>query len=444
MLLRYFTALRFAFLCLLALPCSAQQWDVLGQAASELSKETGRKLNLEFEQRSRFEERTGTTFGRDPDIATGLIRTRFGLNYTPVPWLKLSGMAQDARAPWYGENAPNSVRDPLDWHEGYIELFPAAKTGFGLLAGRKMLNYGEGRLLGTPEWAPLSRTYDQARVYWRRPHLRLEFLFVSPVKIRLGEFNRPVLGDRVWGTYNSFPNFYKSHLLEVYLLRREQNRPGGFTGGTTRDGTDKIGHETFGFRLNGPLTHGVKYSLEAALQHGKVGPANHTAEAWFASLSRHWTVGGHNLEAITEYKFASGTPNPADPTRSGTFDQLYPANHDKFGHQDIFGWRNIHNARSQATFGITKSLSLNFMYNNSWLANVKDALYNGQGRQIARSATGTAGRHIGQGTDLFGAYKHGHFTLGAGYGHFFSGEFVRNATPGVGPTYLYIFHSYSL
>jgi len=274
--------------------------------------------------------------------------------------------------------------------------------------------------------------------------MRLEFLAVSPVKVRIGEFNVPVPGDRVWGTYNSFPNFYKSELAEIYVLRRDQNRPGGFTGGSTRDGTDKIGITTYGFRLAGPIAHGVKYSVEGALQRGKVGPADHAAGAWFAGLSRQWTLAGRSLNAGGEYKFASGTANPADPRRSATFDQLYSANHDKFGHQDLLGWRNIHNLRSQVSFGLTKSLAINFMYDSFWLANVKDGLYNGQGRQIARSATGAAGRHVGQEADLFGTYKYGRFLFGAGYGHFFPGEFIRKATPGIGPTYLYIFHTYTL
>jgi hypothetical protein len=84
------------------------------------------------------------------------------------------------------------------------------------------------------------------------------------------------------------------------------------------------------------------------------------------------------------------------------------------------------------------------MYDNYWLANVKDGLYNGSGKQIVRSATGAAGRHVGQETDVFGTYKYGHFTFGAGYGHVFPGEFIQKATPGVGPTYLYVFHTYSL
>ena len=91
-----------------------------------------------------------------------------------------------------------------------------------------------------------------------------------------------------------FPNFYKKNLLEAYILRHDQNRPGGFTGGSSKDGTDKLGINTFGFRLTGPLGYGVKYSLEAALQKGKVGPADLSAGAWFAGLSHRWTVAGQN------------------------------------------------------------------------------------------------------------------------------------------------------
>jgi len=422
----------------------AQEWDIGARADTALSEGTGNKLKLGFEQRGRYEDRTGTAFGKDADVATGLFRTRLGMAYTPVEWLKFSGMVQDSRAPWYGAGAPNTVRDQADLHEAYIELFPAYKKGLGLTAGRMMLNYGEGRLIGTPQWSNLSRTYDHARVYWRSRKAQFEVLLVSPVKVRIGEFNRPVLGDRVWGTYNAFPDFYKNNLFEAYLLRRDQNRPGGFTGGLRRDGTDKLRAGTFGFRMTGPLAVGMRYSLEGALQRGKVGAANLRAGAWFSGISRRWTVGRQTLDVSGEYKYASGTDNPADPTRTGTFDQLYPANHDKFGHQDLFGWRNIHNARALATLGLTRNFAVNFMYDNYWLASLKDSLYNGSGKSIARSADGTAGRHAGQEADAFCTYKYKHFTVGAGYGHFFAGQFIRKTTPGVGPTYLYVFHSYSL
>jgi hypothetical protein len=417
---------------------------VASRLGDSLSAETDSKLKLGLEQRARYESRTGNSFGKDPDIDTGLIRTRVSLTFQPVQWFLISGMAQDSRAPWYGSNAPNTVRDPLDLQESYVELFPGYKKGFGMTAGRMMLNYGEARLIGIPQWGNLARTYDHTRLYYRSARARIELLMVSPVKIRIGEFNRPELGDRVWGTYDVFPEIYGKNSLDVYVLRHDQNRAGGFTGGSQLMGTDKLETSTFGFRLYGPFLAGAKYSIEAAGQTGKIGPAEQRAAAWFSSISRHWTAAGMPLDVSGEYKFASGTRNPQDPMHSGTFDQLYPANHDKFGHEDLLGWRNLHNLRSLTTLGISRSFALNFMYNSFWLADARDSLYNGSGKAIARSATGTAGRFVGQEADLFATYKYRHFTLGAGYGHLFTGGFLQKTTPGVGPTYLYIFHTYSL
>jgi hypothetical protein len=145
-----------------------------------------------------------------------------------------------------------------------------------------------------------------------------------------------------------------------------------------------------------------------------------------------------------EYKFASGTGDPSDAARVSTFDQISPANHDKFGHEDLFGWRNIHNARSVARYELTSRVALNFMYDAFWLARVRDALYNGAGRPIARSDSGTAGRFVGQEADAFVTVRRGHFLFGAGAARFFAGPFIRNATRGGSPVYLYLFSTFSL
>jgi hypothetical protein len=401
------------------------------------------KLKLSFESRVRYEDRSGNAFGREPDIETALVRTRVGATYTSGKWLKLSATVQDGRAPWYRANAPNTVRDNADLHEGYFELLPGSRRGFGMTVGRRMLNYGETRLIASPEWAPLARTYDQARLYYNLPKAHLEFLFISPVKIRITEFNRPVLGERVWGTYNTFRNIRGDHLLEAYILRHDQNRPGGFTGGDRAAETDRLGVNTFGVWAAGPFVLGTKYSTEVALQTGKVGPARHRAAAAFVGLSRRTMLAGRTLDISGEYKYASGTDNPQDTARTGTFDQLFPANHDKFGHQDLFGWRNMHGVRSTAVLAVTRKLAVNLMYTSHWLASRRDALYNAAGRPIVRSVDGTAGRHVGQEVDVFATYKHEHLVLGAGYAHFFSGRFIRRTTPAVGPTYLYVFYTFS-
>ena len=40
-------------------------------------------------------------------------------------------------------------------------------------------------------------------------------------------------------------------------------------------------------------------------------------------------------------------------------------------------------------------------------------------------------------------YKKSGWTTGAGYGYFFSGEFIRRTTPAVDPQYMYVYQSYS-
>jgi hypothetical protein len=418
-------------------------WDPGEALGKYVESESGTKIKITAENRWRYESRTGVSFGKETDRSTVLERARFGMSYTPVSWLKIGGMVQDARAPLYGPGATTSFRDAADLQEAYLELFPDRKTGFGLTAGRSPVNYGDGRLLGTSQWGNLGRAWDEARAYYRTSRGTFEVLAVSPVKVRAFEFNRPVWGDRVWGTYNSFPNLFRRDTVDIYALRHDQNRPGGFTGGSRTAGTDRLRVNTFGFRMAGPLGRAWKYSLENAWQTGSVGGARHRAAAWFSSVTRRWMISRKTLDVTGEYKYASGSDNPSDLTRSGTFDQLYPSNHDKFGHQDMLGWRNLHNASSKATYAFTRNFAANVMYSSFWLASLRDSIYNGSGKAISRSATGTAGRHIGEELDSFVTYKYRHFLIGAGYGYFFKGEFINHTTPGVSPSYVYLFHTYT-
>ncbi len=392
------------------------------------------RFRLSFEFRVRPEARTGDLFGLSPNLENPLIRLRVGAQFDVKDWLRISAMGQDARAPEYGRPAPGSARDTMDLQEGYIELFARRQEGLGAVLGRQMINLGEGRLIGNPQWVNTSRTFDTLRLYYRLPKIRLEALMVSVVKIRPDEFNRPNLGDRVWGTYSSFSNIVPQGVVDVYLLRHEQNRPGGFSG------VGRLGTNTVGARAAGSFSRSWKYGVEAAVQNGKTGPVAHRGYAWFSSLSRTLPL-RFPLDLEIEYKYASGSRNSA--LRDGTFDQLYPANHDKFGHADLFGWRNLRNLRSLDTLHISKSVAFNFMYDNWWLASATDALYNPAGVAIARSPNGTAGTHVGQETDFFTTYHTGGWTFGAGFAHTFLAEFLRKTTPGVNTRYLYVFQSYS-
>ncbi len=406
------------------------------QSANAAIKEaTHNKFSFTFEERTRWEKKYGVTFGKDVNQQDMLSRIRIGAQADPFSWLSISAMGQDSRVPWYGVPAPNSMRDTLDLHEGFVELFRRQKTGFGALFGRQMATYGEGRLIGVPQWANTSRTYDTGRVYFRTAKVRVEALLVSPVKVLTGGFNKPELGERIWGTYNTFTKVWKGSSIDLYVLRHSQNKIGGWTGAGT------LGTNTFGGRFYGPLPRKMEYSIEGAVQNGHLGLNTQRAYAWYSSVTRHATAVHKPLTLSAEYKVASGTRFGS--TQSGTFDQLAPANHDKFGHLDLFGWRNIQNLRSLDTLNITQSLAVNLMYDNSWLYSASDALYNGSGRAIASSAGGKAGKHVGQELDGFMTYKSGAHLFGVGMGHFFKGEFIDRTTSHVDPRYFYVFQQYS-
>lgn len=425
------------------LPCLGQSWDLPARAAEEVAQATDGKLTFSFEERLRYESKTGVTFGKDLDLATELLRTRIGMTFKPVPWLKFSGMLQDARSPFYGPNSPNTVRDQADLHEAYVELFPDAKTGFTFRAGRMMLNYGDARMIGTPQWGNLARTYDHARAAYKTSWAQFEFLLASPVKIRLDTFNQPVLGERVYGMYNVFSKLWHKGTLDTYILRHDQNRIGGFTGGSTKLGTDRVGTNTYGGRYVAPFDSSLKLVMEGALQNGHTGPALHRGGAGVATLTKRVKAASRPLEISSEYKFASGTRNPAETNRESTFDQIFPANHDKFGHEDLFGWRNLHNIRASSSYKVTEAFTANFLIDSDWLSSAKDSLYNGSGKAIVRSANGTAGRHVGEEADFFFTYKYKHILFGAGAGYLIKGNFIEKTTPGVNPIYSYLFSTYS-
>jgi hypothetical protein len=408
-------------------------WDAGKDLNTAIGERTDGQVQLIFELRSRLENRPGQSFGAEPDLFADFTRFRIGISYKPVKWLRFVAVGMDARAPLYGTPAPSSARDPMDLHEAYIELRPDTKEGFGAVVGRQAVNLGDTRLIGSPQWAYIPRIYDGARVFWRGRKYRLEGLFISPVKLRTDGWNYPVLGDRVIGTYNTV-EFNKHVSTDLYLLRHHQNRPGGFQG-SGRSITNSIGTRVFG-----PIANGFRYTAEIIGQVGDIGPVSQRANAWALQVGKQTKLAGRPLDVSGEYKFASGGIRS---DRISTFDQLFPAAHDKLGHADVLGWKNVRNLKALGVWSWTKSFAVNVMYNNSWLADPRDAAYNSSGRAVARSTTGLDGRHIGQEADLFVTYKKSGWTTGAGYGYFFSGEFIRRTTPAVDPQYMYVYQSYS-
>jgi hypothetical protein len=421
-------------LCCITMHGSGQQ-DPIQKEAAEVRELTHARAALHLEERTRWEEHYGNSFGKAKNQQDMLSRLRISMDYSPTGWLLISAMGQDARAPWYGQNAPGSLRDSIDLNEAFIEIRKKNRS-MSASIGRRMLNYGETRVIGVPQWSNTSRTYDFGRVQFTTRHFALETLMASPVIVRPDMFNNPELGNRYWGTYDVLPKIWHGTSIDIYALRHSQNKVGGWTSNGT------LGTNNFGTRFYGPLPAKLSYSLEGIGQTGHVGSLNQRAYAWFAGLNRTFPVNALLIDTSVEFKEASGSH--AGSTHSSTFDQLSPANHDKFGHQDLFGWKNLRTFKTLETIHPTKASTFNVMYTNHSLFSASDSLYASSGSKIATSAHGTAGRAVGQELDGFATYSWGAHTFFAGVGYFFRGQFVVNTTSGINPRYFYIAQQYNI
>jgi hypothetical protein len=425
--------------CALLIACSGLfalgQQDPLAKGADQLHDKSGGKLSLHIEERTRWEEKYGVTFGKAVNQQDMLSRVRIGMTYQPTSWLTFSGMGQDARAPFYGMPAPSTMRDSMDLQEGWIGL-GAKSSPFNFSFGRRMINYGETRAIGVPQWTNTSRTYDYGRMEFADKKMTLDALMVSPVIVLPNSFNKPELGNRYWGTYDIFPQVWRGLSVDTYALRHSENAVGGWTSAGT------LGTNSYGARFYGPLPSHFSYSLEGIAQNGHSGPLNQRAFAWYSGATHTSRIANMPLSVLAEYKGASGSHYGED--HSSTFDQLSPANHDKFGHMDLFGWRNLKTFKNLDTVNLTKALAFNVMYTDENLFSASDALYNSSGSKISSSTKGTAGTRVGQELDSFATFTIGHHTILAGFGHFFKGQFVEETTPGINPRYFYLAQEYTI
>jgi hypothetical protein len=411
------------------------QHDPLQKGADVLHKATGKQVSVQFEERTRWEERYGNEFGKSIGEQNMLSRLRIGMLYHLVSWLTISGMGQDTRAPFYGGTPPGSDRDTMDLQESWV-LLNSASTGLHFSFGRRMLNYGEKRVIGTPQWSNSSRTYDYGRVNYTAKKMSLEALLVSPVVIQPDAFNSPNLGNRIWGTYEVFSRLWRGMSIDAFGLRHSQNKIGGWKGAGT------LGTNSFGVRVYGPLPHQFTYDVQGIGQNGHLGTPEQRAYAYYFRIARPVEVGKLPVSLSAIYKAASGSHEGSG--HSATYDQLSPANHDKFGHIDLFGWRNLKTFKSLDTVNLPKRIAFNLMYTDEYLFSASDAVYAGDGSQLAISKSGSAGTHVGRELDAFMTFVLGNNTFLAGYGQFFKGDFVQNATPGINPRYLYVAQQYNI
>ncbi|HJP86650.1 MAG TPA: alginate export family protein [Gemmatimonadaceae bacterium] len=381
--------------------------------------------------RVRAESYTGGGF--QPDNSDSYLLTRVLLNARVHPTastaLFVEGM--DSRGPWKNETPVGPpFRDHADLRQLYAQIGSDKSPTF-LRAGRQELFYGDGRLVGPLLWANTARTFDAARVTTGGKGYRIDAFAASVVRVEQDRFDKNIPGNNFYGTYAAITSLVPRASVEPFFFWRRQS---GLLNEAGVRGTMNFG--TLGLRLAGKPA-ALDYDAQLVGQHGSLG--NESIRAWAAHALVGYTASRTPFtpRLWAEYNQATGDGNPTD-NRKETFDQLYPTGHDKYGLTDLVGWQNMRHVRGGLDVAFNKAWSATTRYSHYWLDDPHDALYNGGGAPLARSATGVAGTNVGQEIDLVAAGKlRPDLGFSAGIGHFMPGSFLKTTTRGKPYTYPY-------
>jgi hypothetical protein len=383
-------------------------------------------MRIGVEHRGRLEGLTGAGFADNREDLYWLNRFRVTARFSMKPWLSAAVQAQDARIE--GRNGATTgapFRDQLDLRLAHVDVGNIERSRFALRGGRQELVFGDQRLVGHANWLNTARSFDGVRGVFRHKKLRIDGFAASVVGIQMEDVNRSGAGNYLYGADAPLAVLPNAGVLEPYVFVRTAEKLATETGSV-----GDLTSSTSGVRMVGKLSARTDYNLEAAIQRGSLGTDTISASAAHAVIGRTIPMGSKTYRAFGEYNFASGDETPGDGDR-GTFDQLYPTGHDKYGLADQVGWKNIHHLRTGVEARPHAKLALATSYHSFWLASATDALYSAGGAVLARIPTGAPSRHVGQELDIQATYTPSpRIQLHGGYAHMFTGKFLKAATPG--------------
>lgn len=367
--------------------CSLAQGLLLWEAPGEA-------LRLHFEERARWEVRENADFEDKRDDRNDFVgnRLRLGLEFRAGEALKVVAEGQDSRQ-WGADQDAAKIRGRYDdLRQAYAEVrIPAGERSLGLKIGRQELAYGEERLVGAFGWSNVGRTFDAARVrfagegYWADAFLA-------------GARRRPLLSDSpkqtLAGLYGGLLQDREDLRLEAYLLEKRDSSPSrGERGGTSHSRIPTWG----GRALWTPLP-GVAVTAEAAWQRGHRGPDHHRADA--QSLRAAWTA-PHSAAPLlgVEWNRASGDRDPGDG-RSGSFDNLFPTNHDKYGLMDYHNWSNLREWKFFLKVKATDRVEGALEFHDFRLDSARAPWTSAGGTVLGWDPSGRSGSRVGREVDL--------------------------------------------
>jgi hypothetical protein len=384
----------------------------------------------DIQLRAREENQSSDKYVSGNDAVYVLTRVWGGLEVRPTKWLTGYIQFVDAHALglplfYVSANQRNAFDDRqafLAFHEKQVKV----------IAGRQELRYGGERLVGISNWTDTSRTFDGfvGRIGDKN---RLDLFSASVVVVHPTSLDTHGAGLTFHGAVGTITTWVPHTVIQPFVYVKALPRVQSLqkTYGTETEVTP-------GAEVSAKFLGAFYFDTLGALQRGSfssdsIRAAAAYVKAGYSAQRVYWKP-----RLAGEYDYASGNPQ-TDLHRIGTFDQLYPSNHNAFGLTDLFGFQNIKQERANLDIAPAKHLAL--LIQQEWLqvATPYDGLYSGSASAAIKAPTGGfRSRDIGREFDASSQYAiRDNVTLNLGVGHLSSGTLMRENAHGAPLTLAY-------
>ncbi len=337
---------------------------------------------------------------------------------------------QDARVL---SSAPGGygVLEPL---EGYIEVRTQLDDPWlWVRAGRQVVRWGDGRLIGDSDWAPRARALDALRMHFDFGDIEAELLaalLVSPLPIppphtATGDalYGPPVGGGGSEGTgaqlYGVDASWHIIPLFGVELSGLARIARDPLPRDLTRSDTYTIDLRLFGEE------RGISYAAEGAYQLGRVAGYgfNRSINAFAAAARVSWqTALPWHFRFGARGSYASGDDSGGTGEELTRFDPILPTQHEHHGMMDLYAWSNIIDAGGDVSIQPADMLTIGAGYTFVALAERKDRWSSAYLTPIGASSQGGS-RVLGHEVDAWvRVAPWEELSFSGGYGLFVLGE----------------------
>ena len=384
-------------------------------------------------------------------------------------------MFQDVRT--FGDSGITGNNSQTDVQEGYVQLrnlgdINSLLSNVQLRIGRWQQGYGNHRVIGTLGWANQSRSYDGAKIMYKKGNFNVDVFAWQIAENTTGgvsgsdsTFSQVTGKDTVlYGFYSQykFGGALKGNVIEPYLVVKAESTDEDVTSSANNSIVDsKETRYTWGLRAAGKNIAGLggfDYTVEPNYQSGtshytpfntdQNRRAKENIDAWAIHAEVGYTF--KNMPWTPRigyaYSFASGDDS-FDEGSQKTYKQVSPTQHAHNGYMDVTSWQNIKDHQFHLNLKPTKKLvvdvkthffELDEESDNWW--HVGGAVANRAGADTVidnfnnngDSARGDVDDELGQEIDVTLKYKmFENFGVVAGYSHFFAGNFIEDTSGGV-------------